>query len=807
MSRIELQTAAPESLSVRSFSIREALSNPFDVRVIAVSPHDELDLDTLVGHPAALHLEGEPRAGRGRSYHWTGVCRSAEQVEVESTGLSTYEIRLAPTLWLLSQRHNYRIFQHISVPDIVRTILHEWEVSVVWKVDAARYPKVEYRVQYGESDLAFVSRLLEEVGITYLASAREGGALQVVCDDAPAARDAFQADAVAFVENAASTLDKDWVTRARLHHELRSAKVALRDHDFRRPVNYKLLLQASGVAPADERLERFRYAPGISHIETEGPTDTPVADQHGVARADERVARARLDDELSRELGGRRTLSFLTNVLDLAAGCVFSVADHPRPDLADDKRLLVVERVLEGTHDGAWSISAKAVFADSRYVPKQVTPKPQIHGVQSAVVVGPTGQAIHTDEHGRVRAQFHWDRHGVSNDHSSCWIRVSQGWAGGGYGMMMIPRVGQEVLVGFFEGDPDQPVIVGRMFNASQPVPYKLPDNKTVSTWKSESTPGSNGFNEIRFEDARGAELVYMQAERDLQRLVKVNESITVGANRTKVVGVNETETTGVDRTVTVGVNRTTAIGAVDASVVGVRHSVTMAQLGEPRPGVVPTGTEMVDRKITLTTGEATITLEGPNITLDAAASILLSAAADITITGRANIKVLAGAAVRVEAEGGDLVVQGGPMVRINPVDKTAKQRGEDEELPVQVPDDVDFDDNLDEAEDHAQFDPETPNWFEQQTAPGGAWDPERWGPEHRDFGNFHLGVMGAAAGMPRGLVLRLAGKRHQERHGKHGERGDPGNGIWGGKAPFGNEPRNYEAIREGFDYYGKNYV
>jgi type VI secretion system secreted protein VgrG len=177
--------------------------------------------------------------------------------------------------------------------------------------------------------------------------------------------------------------------------------------------------------------------------------------------------------------------------------------------------------------------------------------------VQTATIVGPSGEEIHTDEYGRVRVQFPWDREGKSDDNSSCWIRVVQGWGGTGYGMVVLPRIGQEVLVSFLNGDPDAPVVVGRVFNATEAVPYKLPDHKTRSTWKSDSSPGSGGFNEIMMEDLAGKELVYMQAQKNLRKLVKNDETITVGNDRQKYVLKNETETTGQDRTEVTGRDRT----------------------------------------------------------------------------------------------------------------------------------------------------------------------------------------------------------------------------------------------------------
>ena len=230
-------------------------------------------------------------------------------------------------------------------------------------------------------------------------------------------------------------------------------------------------------------------------------------------------------------LGGtrvdRRTVSFDTNTIDLWPGQVFCMDKHPHAELTDETKLLVTEFSVEGTPGGEWSMSGQAAFTDAPYRPPQRTLKPRVEGVQSAQVVGPQGQEIHTDEFGRVRVQFPWDREGKHDDGSSCWIRVSQGWAGTGYGMIVIPRIGQEVMVGFLEGDPDQPIIVGRVYNAKQAVPYKLPEHKTRSTWKSDSSLGSGGFNEIMFEDIKGQELVWEQAQKNRRRLVKNDETIT----------------------------------------------------------------------------------------------------------------------------------------------------------------------------------------------------------------------------------------------------------------------------------------
>jgi type VI secretion system secreted protein VgrG len=275
-------------------------------------------------------------------------------------------------------------------------------------------------------------------------------------------------------------------------------------------------------------------------------------------------------------------------------------------------------------------------FIEEPFRPALVTPRPTIAGVQSAVVVGPKGDdEIYCDEFGRVRVQFHWDREGKHDEKSSCWMRVSQAWAGSGFGTMVIPRIGQEVLVAFFDGDPDQPVIVGRAYNASKTVPYTLPDHKTRSTWKSDSTPKSQGYSEIRFEDKKGDELVYVQAQRDLQKLVKHNE----------------TERTGKSHMIVVGVDRGSVVGASDTTLVGEKYSVQMIAppkeedlkvLAQQDPKIepLPTKLEMIDEKIAATTGTAHVFVDKKDVIFEAKGAIGIKAGGNVIVKGGPNVRI-----------------------------------------------------------------------------------------------------------------------------------------------------------------------
>jgi type VI secretion system secreted protein VgrG len=456
------------------------------------------------------------------------------------------------------------VFQHLAIPDIVERVLARYEIAPAWHIDRGRYPKLWYKLQYGESDFAFVSRLLEEAGIAYtFESDGEGDSLLVLGDALHAA--APRTPPIPWTDNPNTAVKEELVCELRLSHEVRPGAYTIRDYDLRRPA---FALSGSDGTPED-RYEQYHYRPGGFVIEGAQPGgDTPVADDRGVARHDDRYGEARARRGLAAERVGRRAVGFRTSVLGLAPGVVFSVEDHPHADLSRGEGLLVLEQTIEGELEKEWTTRCGAVFTSAPYVPPQVTAKPTVEGVQSATVVGTSGEEIETDELGRVRIQFPWDREGTNDEQSSAWIRVSQGWAGTGFGLLNLPRIGQEVLVGFLEGDPDQPIIVGRVFNATNPVPYTLPQHQTRSTWKSRSSPGGDGFNEIMFEDLAGQELVWVQAQKDLRKLVKNDEAITVGndrqklvkGNETEVVEGNRTEVTSGDRTEITRQDRTTAI-------------------------------------------------------------------------------------------------------------------------------------------------------------------------------------------------------------------------------------------------------
>lgn len=697
MSLLELSFESKEvSLSVRRFAVHEAMSALFSVSIWARSSDDALDLETIVGRAASFKMDRGVAFALHPLRSWGGVCSHMQLVQAEPTGLSTYYLRIVPRLWILTQRRNHRLFQHMSIPDMVGRVLNEWHIRHTFRIHRPDHPKLELRMQYGESDFDFIGRLLEEAGISYFFKDHDSGDSELVLHDAPQTAEPRAGGPIAHEESPNQSGEREYISSVRLAQEVRPGRVTLRDHDFRRHPTFKL--QGHGLAAAahdvEAALEHYAYVPGgflvqleegahgaghglagrvagaieerahaaASHAEDKvsgrkaehivrsavgelagdaagkvagkiagevvdkiagglhlgGVLARLLGDDRGMTRFSEKAGIERAKRHLESARASRRSVTFETNAVDISPGTVLTMGGHSRADLGVEKKLMVTHLSLEGAHDGEWSVGAEAVFAEHPYRPPMKTPKPAIQGLQSAVVVGPAGNEIYTDEHGRVRVQFHWDREGEHDERSSCWMRVSQGWAGTGYGMIAIPRVGHEVLVAFLEGDPDQPVVVGGLYNATAPVPYDLPQHRTRSGWKTSSTPGGGGANELMFEDAKGSELVYVHAERDLDTVVKRNEAVSVG------------------------VNRRTSIGAVDESHVGARYNVTMRKGDGGKEE--PTHLEMVDKRIRFTTGDASITLDGPNITLEAKGRIFLhSTDDDVEILGGPWVKINCG--------------------------------------------------------------------------------------------------------------------------------------------------------------------
>ncbi len=528
---LELLVATGDPLDVRTYRVREAISEPFDVAVVARTADAYLDLDQIVGRPATLRVHQDVGEGDRVVRRWVGVCRFAEQTTVEQGGLSTYAFQIVPPLWLMTQRTNYRIFHHLTALDIATLLLKDWQIRHRGTSSSSR--KLPYKVQYGESDFAFVSRILEEAGLSYTCEEDDEERPVVAFSDSMTS--GASARSLPFVPTPRGLDQGALATDVRVAGKTSHTAASIRDVDMRRPAYELRATSGAGRARYDD------YRPGAFLVDEAPSGGTPVADAGGAARHDGGAGAERAERLLAGLRADREEVRYRTNAIDLKPGSLFEL-EAPHAPVAKRSRLLAHDQEIHGRVNEHAVTDSRAVFADSPFRPPAKTPRPRAR-IQSATVVG-SGET-QTDEFGRVRVHFPWDRERRGH---SCWLRVSQPWAGAGYGMFVLPRVNQEVLVDFDDGDPEQPFVVGRVFNQVNPVVERLPLHETRGIWKGNSTPATVGFNQIVFEDKKGAELLLKHAERDARRLVGRDETATVVKRRHKTVARNETEAVAGER-------------------------------------------------------------------------------------------------------------------------------------------------------------------------------------------------------------------------------------------------------------------
>ncbi|WP_437306039.1 type VI secretion system Vgr family protein [Sorangium sp. So ce388] len=627
-----VEGVAPE-LSVRRAGIGEQVSGLFSLAIVACSLTPDLDLDAMILRPAAFMLSaGWGFASHGGRRLYTGLCEAAEQIGVEPSGLSTYAVRLVPRLHLLTLRRDCRIFQRASVPEILERLLDEFAVVHDFRIERSAFPSLDYKVQYNETSYGFLCRLCEEAGLTFTFEADDHRGSVLVLHDAPCAAPPRPGPPLSYLNEPGDAPGVEFVTRVAISREARTAAVATRDLDFRNPA-FLLAGRAEDSSPAHLRIEHFHFEPGAYRVVTGAPSATPIADRHGHALHDPAVGARIAEQRLRGEQASGARVAFETSALDLAPGTIVSIADHPHPQLDERRQLLVTRVALDAAIDQPWRPRVEATPADRPYYPPRVTPRPVIPGLQCAVVTGPPGRAIFTDEYGRVRVRFPWDREGTSDEQSSCWIRVSQGWAGAGFGLWTVPRVEQEVLVGFLEGNPDEPIIVGRAPNALTPPPYALPQHATRAVWRSQSTPDADGFNEISFEDQRGQERFYERAERDKESLVRNDERLTVGRHRSRLVRGEEDIALGGSRREEIGgsLHRTVH----DEERAEIRGSLSATVGGDRQEEIGGRYAVEVGGAVHVAAG-GPIVLEAPDITLKAPGGFVRVTAGGVVIDGGA---------------------------------------------------------------------------------------------------------------------------------------------------------------------------
>lgn len=588
--------ASGDPLDVRHFSVEERMSELFRIEVLAVSTNLDVDLDEVVGQAASFSLGNVLGLER-----WTGICLELAQVRVDDQGLATYRLVLVPDSWRLTQRTNYRIFQYKSEIEIVAQILGEW--GVAHEVRCSAHKRRKYRTQYGESDFTFIQRMLEDAATCFYFE-RSGDGSILVLDDAPETR-GVTSPGLRF-HDAPTVTEGQFVTEVHVRSRLRPGGQAIGDVDYRRASTKQPRLATRAGLPQEAALEQFDFEPGAFLFEASSGGNSPSADDRGTARTDEATGARKVEARLHGARSDARVVELTSDVLALAPGRILSTLDHPHRLLAAP--LLVTGTSLSGEHSSQWRVRAHTVPTTSPHRPARKTPRPTAHGLESATVVGPAGEEIHTDEFGRVRVHFHWDRESKRDETSSCWLPTNQPWAGQGYGGVNLPRIGQEVLVEFLGADPDRPVVIGRVYTATNPVPDPLPKYKHVAGLFSESTPrmvmggagpGGAGANQsifggtpmtpaemasnataagplqvvsptgtnhawqgsgFKLDDMSGAENAYIQANRDMHWVVHNNWTTVVGAHRTALIGTDEITYIQKNQKVYVGSDQTTVV-------------------------------------------------------------------------------------------------------------------------------------------------------------------------------------------------------------------------------------------------------
>lgn len=603
-SPIKLSSPLPASdLLFESMSHTAGLSALGETQLMLLSAKSDLLPEDVLGKPVTVTVTMRDDGKR----HFNGLI-TRFGAGGHHGRLFSYQATVRPWLWFLTRTSDCRIFQEKSVPEIVTEVFHDHSVADFEFKTFRTYRKWNYCVQYRESDFNFIARLLEHEGI-YWYFEHTDGKHKLVLLDSQSAHDAVPGcDSLPYIERAESAPDTDYVTNWSFSRAVKPGRVVLTSYDFERPAT-DLQVKAAKVRSYD-----------LSDYEVFDFQGDYVQAADAAQWAEDRV------DELHTSHAYLRGTS---NAEGLAVGRLLSLERHPRGDQNSEYLITHTTIAARGNSyesdgaSGSYRCDFSAIPSSQQFRPQRATPKPVVQGSQTAAVVGPAGEEIFTDSHGRVKVQFHWDRYGKRDEKSSCWVRVSQPWAGKGWGTVSIPRIGQEVLVDFLEGDPDQPIIIGRVYNGEQTAPYPLPGGAVVSGMKSNTHKGK-GSNEMSMDDTAGKEKVYIHAQYDMTTKVEHDDAQTVVNNRTIGVDGTHTETIKGNTTIKVSegkLDHDVATGTADYHVTG---AVT------EKYDATQTTTVKAAIAISSTGGPISVSSDSQHVYINAATSIQLHVGASM---------------------------------------------------------------------------------------------------------------------------------------------------------------------------------
>lgn len=537
-------------LLLQGFTGEEAISRLFRFEIEALAENTaNVEFDKLLGQKVSIHLE-LPDAVEFR--HFSGICVRASRGN-RGEIFTHYKLEIVPKLWLLTQKYQSRIFQMKTIPDILMKVIGDANIEASWELNNRYEPRL-YCVQYRETDFDFVCRLMEEEGIYYYFKHTEDGHEMVVADRPQSHRDMPYQSNLIYEQIEGEYREEDRVLAFHKGQNLLPGKFTVWDHKFQIPHKN---LEAQRQVIDSAQLGTVKHKIKVGNNDSLEVYDYPGS-------------YAKRYDELVNQLAGiyRDNLTRVqwmcesqgvtpalivhgaSSCRHIVPGFKFTLQRHFQDDgtyiLTGVQHVCKQNLVYRSSQTGGsgteftYQNYFTCIPSGVPFRPPQITPKPVVRGSQTAVVTGPGGEEIYTDKYGRIKVQFFWDRDGKFNEDSSCWVRVATNWAGKNWGMITIPRIGQEVLVDFMEGDPDRPLVVGGVYNPDQMPPYELPDHKTVATWQSRSSKGGGGLNELRMEDLKGKEQIYIHAEKNMDRRVKEEDRTIIGKSQHLIVTENQ---------------------------------------------------------------------------------------------------------------------------------------------------------------------------------------------------------------------------------------------------------------------------
>jgi type VI secretion system secreted protein VgrG len=612
-------------LLFHGMSAREEMSRPFEYQLDLLSDKETVAFDEILGKNVTIKFQLTDDSTRYFNGYVTRIAQGGTYGRYHR-----YLATVRPWLWFLTRTTDCRIFQDMKVPDIIKQVFADHGAADFKLELTGTYRKWTYCVQYRETDFNFVSRLMEQEGIGYYFRHSDGKNTLVLTDSTSKHTPAAGCEALSYIQPFEQVKpDTEHVHAWDFGREIQPGMYVHDDYDFERP---------SVELKTNKPLPR-----------TYSPSDYEIYDYPGlyIQRPDGQQYAAIRVDELGTQY---ETARAATNARNLSVGALLTLQDHPRAD--QNREYLIVSAGFDLTFENYESLpdaggtryrcAFTAMPSAQQFRPKRITPKPFVQGPQTAVVVGPAGEEIYTDKYGRVKVQFHWDRRGRKDENSSCWIRVSHPWAGKNWGAIATPRIGQEVIVDFLEGDPDQPIITGRVYNAEQMPPYDLPANKTQTGIKSRSSKGGSpaNFNEIRLEDLKGSEQLFIHAEKNQDIEVENDETHWVGHDRKKTIDHDETNHIKHDRTETVDNNETITVHGQRTETVDKNETITIHMNRGETVDLNETITIGGNRTITVSKSEtATVAMQRTH-TVGINETISVGAAQEITVGGLQTITV-----------------------------------------------------------------------------------------------------------------------------------------------------------------------